>query len=271
MDKAVKMATKMSIGKLLKKKGVEKITAITAYDALFASIFDPLVDVMLVGDSLNMTFNGHPDTLSLSMDHMLYHARAVSGAISHPYLIIDMPYGSYTDEKMAIKNAIKVYKQTNADAIKLEGGVQKASVIKALIDEGIAVVGHIGLMPQSVRAIGGYKVRGKDVEDEARLLEDAHTLDKLGVSLLVLECVRVEVANKITKAIKAPTIGIGCGNVTDGQIIVFSDMLGLGSSEFKPKFVRRYIDLRTIVSEAVVRYTEDIQTMSFPSDEESFL
>ncbi|CRF48349.1 3-methyl-2-oxobutanoate hydroxymethyltransferase [Helicobacter heilmannii] len=246
-----------------------KISAITAYDALFASIFDPIIDFILVGDSLNMSFNGKPDTLSANMDLMLYHTKAVCQGAKRAFIVADMPYGSYTSEKQAIKNAMRFYQESLADAIKLEGGVQKAPIIKALVNEGVAVVGHVGLLPQSVRGVGGYKVVGKSTKSANQVLEDALAVEEAGARLVVLEGVVASVAQEISTKLDIPTIGIGSGVGCDGQILVFSDMLGLFSA-FKPKFVRTYLDGANLIQEALKCYVADIQAGNFPSHEESY-
>ncbi|WP_104684792.1 3-methyl-2-oxobutanoate hydroxymethyltransferase [Helicobacter bizzozeronii] len=265
---------KNTLGMLYTKKHPKegqpsKISAITAYDALFAGIFDPLIDVILVGDSLNMSFNGRVDTLSANMDMMIYHTQAVCYAVKKAFVIMDMPYGSYTHKKQGIKNALRAYQQTQADAIKLEGGLKRAPLIKAIIEEGVAVVGHIGLLPQSVRAMGGYKVQGKTPQSADRLLEDALALQEAGVSLLVIEGVISSVASTITAKLDIPTIGIGSGAGCDGQILVFSDMLGLFQA-FKPKFVRHYLQGAQLIQEAIKNYIADIESGNFPSPAESY-
>ncbi len=260
---------KITLNTLQAKKNKEKITAITAYDALFAKMFDSLVDVILVGDSLNMSFLGKNDTLSANMDMMLYHTKAVCVGAKAPFIITDMPFGSYKDEKTALKNAIKVYKETQADAIKLEGGKEKASLIKTLTNEGIIVVGHIGLMPQFVRLDGGYKIKGKNEEQKKKLLEDALSLEEAGVGLLVLEGITTPIAKEITQKVKIPTIGIGSGKDCDGQILVWSDMLGFFDS-FKPKFVREYLNGKELVQKAIKQYADDVKNGVFPNELESY-
>lgn len=266
---------KITLGALRAKKHPKntppsKISAITAYDALFASLFDPFVDLILVGDSLNMSFNGQKDTLSASMDMMIYHTKAVCRATQRAFVIMDMPYGSYCHKKQAIKNALRAYQQTRADAIKLEGGMERAPVIKAIIQEGVAVIGHIGLLPQCVRAQGGYKIQGKNAQSAQKLLEDALALQEVGVSLLVIEGVVARVASEITSSLDIPTIGIGSGKGCDGQILVFSDMLGLFEA-FKPKFVRSYLQGASLVKQAIKNYVADVQSGVFPSEQESYV
>jgi len=257
---------KNTLSRLYKK---EKLTMITAYDALFAKIFDEIVDVILVGDSLNMSFFGESDTLSATMEQMIYHTKAVCNGAKNAYIVFDMPFGSYNTPEDALKNAIRVYKETKADAIKLEGGIEKAETIKFLTDNAIAVVGHIGLMPQFSRSEGGYKVKGKDEISKNKLLEDAKAVEEAGAVMLVIEGVKEDVAREITESVNIPTIGIGAGRYTTGQVLVWSDMLGF-FEEFKPKFVRRYLNGAEIVRSAVKKYVDDVVNGKFPGEEEIY-
>jgi len=257
---------KNTLDKLYKK---EKLTMITAYDALFAKIFDDLVDIILVGDSLNMSFFGESDTLSATIDQMIYHTKAVCNGAKKAYIVCDMPFGSYSTKEYALKNALRVYKETKADAVKLEGGEEKAEIIKELTQNAIAVVGHIGLMPQFSRSEGGYKVKGKDEISKEKLLKDAKAIEDAGAVMLVIEGVKEEVAKEITENVSIPTIGIGAGRYTTGQVLVWSDMLGF-FEEFKPKFVRRYLNGAEIVRDAVRKYVDDVNCGKFPSDKEIY-
>ncbi|CAI8232349.1 MAG: 3-methyl-2-oxobutanoate hydroxymethyltransferase [Arcobacter lacus] len=260
---------KMNITKIKKFKNNKKLTMITAYDALFAKLFEELTDIILVGDSLNMSFAGKPDTLSATLDQMIYHTNAVCAGAKNAFIVLDMPFGTYTNENTALENAVKVYAQTNAAAVKVEGGEDRAHIIKHLTSNTIAVMGHIGLMPQYVRSEGGYKVRGKSKEDEQQLIKDALAVQEAGAFCIVVEGVMSDVAKKITDAVDIPVIGIGAGNVTDGQVLVWSDMLGF-FEEFKPKFVRHYLDGATLVKEAVNQYRSDVQDKTFPSKDEEY-
>lgn len=260
---------KMSITKILKTKNNKKLTMITAYDALFANLFAEVADMILVGDSLNMSFAGKPDTLSATLEQMIYHANAVCTGAPKAFVILDMPFGTYTNKDIALKNAVKIYQETNIAAVKVEGGEDRADIVKHLTSNSIAVMGHIGLMPQYVRSEGGYKVRGKTKEDEEQLIRDAIAIEKAGAFAIVVEGVLSSVAKKITEAVNVPVIGIGAGNVTDGQVLVWSDMLGF-FNEFKPKFVRRYLDGATLVKDAVLQYRNDVQTTQFPSKDEEY-
>lgn len=255
-----------TITSILKSKGNTPLTVITAYDALFASLFDQKVDIILVGDSLNMSFNAKPDTLSASMEVMLYHTKAVCAGAKETFIVCDMPFGSYTDEKTALFNASRVYAETNAHAVKIEGGVTRAHIIQALTQNSVAVMGHIGLMPQFVRSEGGYKVRGKTEEDIQALIEDAKAVEKAGAFSVVIEGVVEEAAKRISEAISIPTIGIGAGKYTDGQVLVWSDMLGFFQA-FQPKFAKRYLEGAKLVQEAVDTYVKEVQERRFPEIE----
>jgi len=260
---------KMNISKIKTAKNIKKLTMITAYDALFAKLFEEIADIILVGDSLNMSFAGKPDTLSATLDQMIYHTNAVCTGAPNAFVVLDMPFGTYINKDEALTNAVKVYRQTNASAIKIEGGEDKADIVKHLTSNSIAVMGHIGLMPQYVRSEGGYKVRGKTKEDIEQLIRDAIAIEKAGAFCIVVEGVMSNAAKRITEAVNIPIIGIGAGNVTDGQVLVWSDMLGFFEN-FKPKFVRHYLDGAKLVKESVSKYKQDVQNGSFPSKEEEY-
>ncbi|WP_418178760.1 3-methyl-2-oxobutanoate hydroxymethyltransferase [Aliarcobacter lanthieri] len=260
---------KMNITKIIQSKNKKKLTVITAYDALFAKLFSQSVDMILVGDSLNMSFMGETDTLSSTLDQMIYHTKAVCNGAKNSFIITDMPFGTYINKDEALRNCTKVYQQTLASAVKIEGGEDRADIIKHLTSNAIAVMGHIGLMPQYVRSEGGYKVRGKTKEDAEQLIRDAIAVEKAGAFAIVVEGVMSDVAKKITEAVNIPTIGIGAGIDTDGQVLVWSDMLGF-FEEFKPKFVRHYLDGANIIKNAVNKYKEDVKNKAFPSKEEEY-
>ncbi|NOQ29546.1 MAG: 3-methyl-2-oxobutanoate hydroxymethyltransferase [Helicobacteraceae bacterium] len=247
------------------KNSQELLTMITAYDALFASLFQDSADIILVGDSLNMSFAGQKDTLNISLDQMIYHTNAVCKGAPNTFVITDMPFGTYITKEVALQNAIKVYQECPTDSIKIEGGEDKAEIINYLVKNGIAVCGHIGLLPQSVRGEGGYKVKGKDEDGAEQLLRDAIAVERAGAFCIVVEGVKAEVATKIAQSISVPVIGIGAGNCVDGQVLVFSDMLGL-FEEFTPKFVKKYIDGATIVKNAVSEYKKEVSSRSFPQE-----
>ncbi|WP_072681644.1 3-methyl-2-oxobutanoate hydroxymethyltransferase [Arcobacter sp. LA11] len=260
---------KMNVTKIKNFKNNKKLTMITAYDALFAKLFEEIADMILVGDSLNMSFAGKPDTLSATLEQMIYHTNAVCTGAPKAFTILDMPFGTYINKDEALTNAIKVYQKTNAAAIKIEGGEDRAHIVEHLTSNSIAVMGHIGLMPQYVRSEGGYKVRGKTIEDTEQLVRDAIAIEKAGAFAIVVEGVMSEAAKKITEAISIPTIGIGAGKVTDGQVLVWSDMLGF-FEDFKPKFVRHYMKGAQEVKEAINQYRNDVQEASFPAKEEEY-
>jgi 3-methyl-2-oxobutanoate hydroxymethyltransferase len=247
-------------------KNSEKLVVITAYDALFARLFDEKVDIILVGDSLNNSFNGQKDTLSVDLDMMIYHTKAVLRGVKNTFVVTDMPFASYIDEKTALKNASKIYQQTDAHAVKIEGGKERAHIVKALSDNSIAVVGHIGLMPQFARSEGGFKLKGKDETDTQKLIDDAKAIEDAGAFCMVIEGVKEEAGRAITEAVKIPTIGIGAGRYTDGQVLVWSDMLGF-FEEFKPKFVKRYLNGADLVKKAVEQYANDVKNGKFPDNE----
>lgn len=260
---------KQTISKIQASKHKKPLTMITAYDALFAKLFAPQVDMILVGDSLNMSFLGESDTLSATLEQMIYHTKAVCNGAPNAFVICDMPFGSYLDEKSALINAVKVYQESKADAVKIEGGTEKASIVKHLTDHGIAVVGHVGLMPQMVRAEGSYKVKGKDEESALKVLEDAKAIEEAGACILVVEGVKAEVAAVVAKALSIPVIGIGAGVDVDGQVLVWSDMLGF-FEEFTPKFVKQYLNGATLIKDAVANYSKEVETKAFPADEHTY-
>lgn len=259
------MQKKLNVSQIIAKKGVEKITMITAYDALFANLFDEFIDIILVGDSLNMNFKGQNDTLNATINEMIYHTKAVKMGAKNTFIITDMPFGSTTDAKIMLKNAVKIYRKSGCDAVKIEGGARIAPSIKKLCDEGIAVMGHIGLKPQQVRFEGGYKIKGKNEPECQSLIADALALQDAGVFAIVIEGTLSEVATKITQKLKIPTIGIGSGANTDGQVLVFSDMLGL-NDKFTPKFVKKYFDGANLVKNAVQNYCDEVKSAVFPDE-----
>lgn len=263
------MKKKMTITSIKKSKGVQPLVMITAYDALFAKLLEPSSDMILVGDSLNMSFAGKNDTLSSTMEQMLYHTNAVCRGAKNSFIVCDMPFGTYTDKDKALLNAIRVFQETDADSIKIEGGEDKADIVKHLTSNGIAVCGHIGLLPQSVRSEGGYKVKGKTSSEELQLIEDAQAIEDAGAFCLVIEGVKAEVARVVAQSVKIPVIGIGAGKDVDGQVLVFSDMLGL-FEEFTPKFVKKYINGASIVKEAIASYADEVKNREFPKEEHTY-
>ena len=264
-----KIEKKVTLSTIAKMKGVEPITMVTAYDALFAQLFDGEVEMILVGDSLNMSFLGKEDTLSATMDQMIYHTQAVCNGAKLPLIVLDMPFGSYSTVDDAIHNATRAYQETNAQAVKIEGGKERAHIVEALTQNSIAVLGHIGLMPQFLRSDGGYKIRGKDKTDIKNLVEDAKSLEKAGAFAIVVEGVKEEAAKAITDAISIPTIGIGAGNVTDGQVLVWSDMFDFFEA-FTPKFVKKYGSGAQMIREGLAQYRDEVKSREFPSSEYTY-
>ena len=263
------MNKKMTISSIKKAKGIRPLVMITAYDALFARLFVSSADMILVGDSLNMTFAGRGDTLSATLDQMIYHTNAVCMGAKNSFVVCDMPFGTYTNKDEALKNSIKIFQQTPADCVKIEGGEDKAEVIKYLCDNGIAVCGHIGLLPQSVRSEGGYKVKGKANQEQLQLIEDARAVEEAGAFCMVIEGVKAKVAAEVSKCVDIPVIGIGAGADVDGQVLVFSDMLGL-YEEFAPKFVKKYLDGASLVKDAVKNYADEVKSKAFPKEEHTY-
>ncbi len=261
--------SKHTLSSLRKLKGKQKITVVTAYDALFANIFNTQVDCILVGDSLNMSFAGEDDTLSATLDQMIYHTKAVCNGAKETFIICDMPFGTYYNKETALKSSIKVFQKTGADAVKIEGGSQKADIIKFLTDNSIAVVGHIGLMPQNFRSEGGYKIKGKDEQNIQKLIEDAQAVEQAGAFMIVVEGVKPDAAKRITESVNIPTIGIGAGVDTDGQVLVWSDMLGFLQGNY-PKFVKKYLDGAKLVEQSIKKYVEEVKEKQFPSKNEIY-
>jgi 3-methyl-2-oxobutanoate hydroxymethyltransferase len=249
---------KLSITGIKKAKGDRPLTMITAYDALFAKLFEPIADIILVGDSLNMSFGGKKDTLSATLDQMIYHTQAVCNGAANSFVIADMPFGTYTTAEKALENATRIFQESPADAVKIEGGEEKAPTIKYLVDNGIAVCAHIGLLPQSVRGEGGYKVKGRSEDEAKQLIADAEAVEKAGAFCMVIEGVKADVAAQVAGAVSIPVIGIGAGSGVDGQVLVFSDMLGL-FEEFTPKFVKKYLNGAELVKEAMQNYKNEVE------------
>jgi 3-methyl-2-oxobutanoate hydroxymethyltransferase len=252
----------------LKQSG-SPFACLTSYDYLTAEIFDEAgIEVILIGDSAGNTVLGHENTLQVSIDEMISFGKAVAQAAKHSLVVIDMPFGSYeVSAEQAVENAIKLMKHSGAEAVKLEGGKDRISQIKAIVAAGIPVMGHLGFTPQSVHALGGFKVQGRG-DQAADLMTEALALEQAGVFALVLEMVPEAVAKSVTEKLAIPTIGIGAGNATDGQILVWQDFAGLSTGS--RKFVKQYAKLRDQLSEAASSYRSDVQSRAFPSKEHSF-
>lgn len=259
----------MTTTQILKKKGVEKITMLTAYDALMAKIFDGEVDMILVGDSLQMSFFGESDTLSATLEQMIYHTKAVCRGAKSSLIVCDMPFGSTTTPERTLQSAIQIYKETKAQAIKLEVGFEGLQSIQILVENGIAVMAHIGLKPQFVRSEGGYKVQGKTQESVESLIKLAKDIEQKGAFSILLEGVRAEAAKAITQSVGIPVIGIGSGADVDGQVLVWSDAFGF-FEEFKPKFVRQYLKGVELLRQGVRQYVKDVKSGAFPNEQESY-
>ena len=268
---AHKKTGRVTVRKLqeLKSQG-EKIACLTAYDASFARLLDNNgVDVVLVGDSLAMVIQGLETTLPVTMDEMVYHGQAVSRGLQHAFLIMDMPFMSDASVDEAVANAGRFMKQAGANMVKLEGGADQKELVATLTRLGIPVCAHLGLQPQRVHKLGGYRVQGREQEVAERMLEDARVLEQAGADMLLLECVPVELAEKITQQSKIPVIGIGAGNVCDGQILVLYDILGISMGRI-PKFSKNYMVESTDIAAAVKSYVNEVKNSSFPSAEHSF-
>lgn len=255
----------------MKQRG-EKIVALTAYDALFARMVDEGgVDVVLVGDSVGQVILGLDSTLPVTIEDMIHHARAVRRGVKHALLVVDMPFMSFqVSPDETVRNAGRILKETGAEAVKLEGGDEEAARhVARLVHAGIPVMGHIGLTPQSVHALGGYRVQGRDAANAERLEDEAMRLQEAGAFSMVLELLPAALATEITKASKIPTIGIGAGPFCDGQVLVLPDMLGLNDG-FRPKFLRRFAELGADARQAIADYASAVRSGDYPADEHSF-
>lgn len=253
-----------------KERG-ERLVCLTAYDYTMARIVDEAgIDIILVGDSIGNTMMGYGNTVPVTLDEIVMHTRAVRRGVQRALLVADMPYGSFhTGEDDAVRNALRLIKDGAAEAIKLEGGLKRADLVKRLVDEEIPVMGHIGLTPQSVNKLGGYRVQGKTAETARALLEDAQALEAAGAFSIVLEVVPREIAQLITESIKIPTIGIGAGSACDIQVLVIHDLLGLTFGKVA-RFVRPYANLRETITESISRWAEDVRGGTYPSEAESY-
>jgi len=269
---------KVTVPELLQRKSLaadstnkRKITCLTAYDYPTARLMDKAgVDVVLVGDSVAMVVLGYESTLPLTMEESLHHTKAVRRGVQRALVVADMPFGTYQgDVNEALKNAVRFVKEAGAEAVKVEGGERRLEVIARLTEAEIPVMGHVGLTPQSVNAMGGYRVQGKTAGGAEQLLRDARAVEAAGAFSIVLEGIPRELAAEITKSVRIPTIGIGAGPDCDGQILVLHDLLGLTFQE-PPKFARRYANVGEVISQAVREYCADVQGGSFPSDAESY-
>jgi len=267
------MEKRITAREIRSRKGnpeASKIVAITAYDYTFTKLIQDLVDIVLVGDSLGMVIQGEENTLSVRVEDMIYHTRAVARAVRHSHLVADMPFMSFqTEPSEAIRNAGRLLSEGHAQAVKLEGGTAISSIVSRMVDVGIPVMGHVGLQPQSVNAYGGYRIQGRTKSHQQSILQDALALEDAGVYCMVLEGIPAKLAAEITERVQVPTIGIGAGNACDGQILVSQDLLGM-DPDFNPKFVKRYADMGKLIKDAVSSYAREVQGGEFPSEEHSF-
>ncbi len=254
----------------MKSRG-EKISMLTAYDFSMAKILDAAgVDVLLVGDSASNVMAGHETTLPITLDQMIYHASSVVRAVERALIIVDMPFGSYQgNSSEALRSAIRIMKESGAHAIKLEGGLEVKESIIRILSAGVPVMGHLGLIPQSIYKFGTYAVRAQEKHEADKLVEDALMLEQIGCFGLVLEKIPAELGKIVAEAVSIPVIGIGAGPFLDGQVLVSHDMLGI-STEFNPRFLRRYAELNTVISDAVKNYIIDVKAKSFPTIQESY-
>lgn len=249
----------------------EKIAMLTAYDYSIARIIDEAgIDVVLVGDSASNVMAGHETTLPITLDEMIYHAKAVVRAVKRALVVVDMPFGTYQGNSIeALSSAIRIMKETGAHCVKLEGGSEIVESIDRILSAGIPVMGHLGLTPQSIHKFGTYVVRAKEEKEAQKLIEDAHLLEKQGCFALVLEKIPAALAGKVASELKIPVIGIGAGMNVDGQVLVLHDMLGI-TQEFSPRFLRRYHNLYAEIKGAVENYISDIRTLEFPNEKEQY-
>jgi 3-methyl-2-oxobutanoate hydroxymethyltransferase len=260
------MSNRVSVQDILLKKNREKITCLTAYTFPIAKILDEYCDIILVGDSLGMTIYGLPDTVEVTLEMMVNHGKSVMRAVKKSFVVVDLPYGTYEESKeQALQSAQKVINETGCDAIKIETTEEMADTVKFLVDHKINVMAHIGLLPQSVRKIGGYKYQGRNQESAQMILETAKAMEKAGAFSMVIEAVPAKLADEISAALKIPTIGIGASQNCDGQVLVIDDLLGL-NQQFKPKFVTHYANLVEEIKLAVDRFCSDVKEKKFPSE-----
>ena len=253
------------------KQANEKISMLTAYDYSMAQIVDQAgIDIILVGDSASNVMAGHETTLPITLDQMIYHAASVIRGIENCLVVVDLPFGSYQgNSKEALSSAIKIMKEAGAHSVKLEGGREIKESIDRIISAGIPVMGHLGLTPQSIYKFGTYTVRAKEEEEAKSLIEDAILLDKLGCFGIVLEKIPAAVSKKVTISVNTPVIGLGAGSSVDGQVLVTHDLVGL-STEFNPRFLRRYVDLNKVMTDAIKNYIKDVKSLDFPSKDEQY-
>lgn len=268
----VEDARKVTTHRLIQmKRDGKKIAMLTAYDYTTAQIVDAAgMDVILVGDSASNVMAGNVTTLPITLDQMIYHAKAVVRATKRALVVCDMPFGTYqANPTESVTNAIRIMKESHCDALKLEGGVEIIESVRRILDAGIPICGHLGLTPQSINKFGTYTVRAKDEAEAQKLISDAHALEDAGCFAIVLEKIPAKLAAQVASELTIPIIGIGAGHAVDGQVLVVADMLGM-TNGFTPKFLRRYADLSTIMTDAIGQYITDVKNLDFPNDEEQY-
>ncbi|MBD5237620.1 MAG: 3-methyl-2-oxobutanoate hydroxymethyltransferase [Bacteroidales bacterium] len=254
----------------MKQRG-EKISMLTAYDYSSAKILDQAgIDVILVGDSASNVMAGNVTTLPITLDQMIYHGQSVTKGVNRALVVVDLPFGSYQgNSKEALASAIRIMKESDAEAVKMEGGAEIRESVERILSAGIPVMGHLGLTPQSINKFGTYNVRAREEAEAQKLIEDAKLLEEIGCFAIVLEKIPAELAKRVSEELTIPTIGIGAGGGTDGQVLVMHDMLGINQG-FSPRFLRRYADLAGVMTDAVSRYIEDVKSGDFPNEKESY-
>ena len=269
VNKEIKKITTHTLLKM--KRAGEKISMITAYDYSFAKIFDAAgIDIILVGDSASNVMAGHETTLPITLDQMIYHASSVVRGTSRALVVVDLPFGSYQgNTKEALNSTIKIMKETGAHAIKLEGGEEVMDSVKRIVDAGVPVMGHLGLTPQSIYKFGTYTVRAKEEAEAEKLKKDAMILQEAGCFGIVLEKIPALLAGEVSSQLSIPTIGIGAGGGCDGQVLVMHDLLGI-NTEFKPRFLRTYLNLNELITGAIKKYIEDVKSSDFPNSSEQY-
>jgi len=269
VHKEVKKITTNTLQKM--KAGGEKISMLTAYDFSFARIFDAAgIDIILVGDSASNVMAGHETTLPITLDQMIYHAQSVVRGIDRCLVVVDMPFGSYqSNSEIALASAVKIMKETGGHSVKFEGGEEVVDSVKKIVSAGIPVMGHLGLTPQSIYKFGTYTVRAKEVDEAEKLKRDALLLQEAGCFAIVLEKIPAALAKEVSESLSIPTIGIGAGNECDGQVLVMHDMLGI-NVEFKPRFLRQYLNLYEQINGAVKSYISDVKSKDFPNASEQY-
>ncbi len=269
VNKQVKRVTTHTLQAM--KQNNEKIAMLTAYDYSLAKLVDGAgIDVILVGDSASNVMAGHETTLPITLDQMIYHASSVVRAIKRSLVVVDLPFGTYQgNSKIALDSAIRIMKESGAHAVKMEGGEEIIESVKRIVSAGIPVMGHLGLMPQSIYKFGTYVVRAKEEEEADKLKKDALLLQEAGCFALVLEKIPTKLAAKVSQLLHIPTIGIGAGSGTDGQVLVLHDMLGI-TTEFSPRFLRRYLNLADEINGAVSQYIQDVKSLDFPNENEQY-